>query len=195
MKSIKSSLVIAAVFIFILPIIALIQYAITPHYLVVAKPDSGQLYYVHNKSHIDTGIPDIVDICSLGDKTLFVIANSGTIYSFPPSGHHWKVPIRLEWCAVRRYDQALFVGSDEGVYKFPGPFRQSWRLKPGATRVDWRIDNTFQERKESFRYFLNRADRIVYLDGNGFLVEKVLGDSRYFTHQWVGHGARGITWI
>lgn len=184
---------LSVAFLFILLILAFLQYyVLTPRSLVVGIPERQQLYFVHNKSYVQTNVSDIVDLCSL-DRTLLIVGSDGRIYN-AHSELLFQVPVPLKWCAVRRYDSTVYVGSDYGVYKLPGPWRQPWLLRPGTQFVDWHNDE-FVTRDTSFRYSLMANTIIVSLRKDGFLVTKSIHDERAISQQYVGVGARGIAWV
>lgn len=165
---------------------------LNPRDVVVGIPDRNQLYFMRNKSFVQTTVPDMIDLCS-NDGTLFIVGQDGRIYN-EHSKVVFQVPIPLKWCAVRRYDGTIYVGSDYGVYKVPGAWRQPWLMKPGTEFVDWH-DDEFVSRNTSFRYSLDNDRIIVFLSESGFLVHKSVNDARLISHQWIEKNARGIAWV
>lgn len=178
-------------FIFILLISALFSYWLRPSQLVIAFPHTRELYFLQNQSRVPTRIPDIVDVCT-ARGALHIVGGNGTIYRGDDASILHVVPIRLEWCTVKH--DVLYVGSDEGIYKLPGNFRQTWQLPPGARYVDWHPDEWII-RNESFRYFPSNERKIIYLSPTGYVVEHMVEDGRAISSQYVGQGARGIAFI
>jgi hypothetical protein len=160
--------------------------------LVLGIPSTGELYFLHNESRVQTNVTDMVDLCTI-DKELLIVGADGTLYTHL-SVPRYKVPIPLEWCAVRAHDNTLYVGSDRGIYKFPGPFRQRWLMEPGTRFVDWH-DDEFVKMDTSFRFVPDNDRLVVYLNKQGFLVHHALGDNRYISHHYVGTNVRGISFI
>jgi hypothetical protein len=193
MTSFRITLVLFLTFIFILAILAFLQYYwLDRKDVVLGIPATGELYFLHNETRVQTNVTDMVDLCAIGND-LLIIGADGTLYDVH-SVPRYKVPIPLQWCAVRSYDNTLYVGSDYGTYKFPGPFRQKWRKEPGARFVDWHTDE-FVKMNVPFRYLPENDRTIVYLDLNGFLVRRVLGERRYISHRWVGKDCQAITFL
>jgi len=179
-----------AFFIFILLFFALFSQLIRPVNIVVAFPNEKRLFFLQNESFVNTGIANIVDICTFKGK-LLLFTREGKIY-------HNGVPIYnvrtgIEWAAVKR-DTELYVGSDKGIYKIPGQLKQHWTLPIGTHAVAWHNDE-WVTRNTSFEYFPRNNRKLIELTENGFILEKGVDDERILSRQWIGLGARGIAFL